>query len=178
MMVGAPLPSPDGCATCNHECTHLQVCAVHPHGCAPFAAGCACDWGGCPHMPAEFCAHPKLPTECPHAACERSNVRFQDNLWRKHYSRQLIGAVLMLLQPARGVDEWCLVGETGKIRDESEVMYREWLLTSPEGAAFHGIDDDLLARGLEAEKRRERVLQEARARKEAGRKRVWGDAEI
>lgn len=175
MMVGAPPPSPDGCETCNYECTHLQVCKLHAQGCAPFVAGCACDWGGCPHMPAEFCMHPKLPVDCLHNACERKNVRFQDNLWRKHYSRQLIGAVLMLVQPGRGVAEWWLPGETGRLRDEHEMMYREWLDTSPEGAAFHGIDDDLLQRGLEAEKKRGREEEEAEREAAAESKRVWGE---
>lgn len=154
MMVGAPPPSPDGCKTCGYECTHLQVCSIHPEGCAPFAAACACDWGGCPHMPKEFCAHPRFPTSCPHKGCSRRDVRFQDNLWRKHYSRQLISAVLMLLQPGRLVEEWSAPGETGRIWDENEVLYREWLLTSREGVEYHGIEDDLLQRDLEARKRK------------------------
>ena len=178
MMVGAPPPSPRGCKACDYECTHLQVCSLYAQGCAPFAAGCSCDWGGCPHIPREFCTHPRYPTACPHDACARRNVRFQDNLWRKHYSRQLIGAVLLLLQPGKKVEEWCLPGETGRIWDQVEVMYQEWLHTSQEGAEFHGIEDDLLRRDLEAEKRKRREEMAAEERGETDEKRIWGSAAV
>lgn len=177
-MVGAPPPSPDGCEACNYECTHLQVCSQHRQGCAPFVAGCVCDWGGCPHMPKEFCPHPKYPTECPHSACSRKNVRFQDNLWRKHYSRQLIGAVLMLLQPGRQMHEWALPSETSNMWDQNEELYREWLYTSREGAEYHGIEDDLLQRGLAMQEKVSQLRLEEEVNEEAEKKRIWGDANI
>lgn len=123
-------------------------------------------------MPEEFCAHPRHPTECPHHACSRRNVRFQDNLWRKHYSWQLISAVLMLLQPGRQVDEWRHPGETGRIWDENEVLYREWLHTSREGAEYHGIEDDLLQRDLEAERKRQQEELASKTREETEDKRI------
>lgn len=178
MMVGAPPPSPAGCPACNHECMHIQSCAAHPEGCAPLLAACGCTWGGCPHMPATPCPHPRLPQECPHAGCERTGVRFQDNLWRKHYSRGLIRAVLMLLRPGGWVEEWCLPGATSKVWEEVSVSYSQWLRESAEGAAFHGIEDDLMHRGLEAEKKREREMAAGEREEEAERTRIWGDTEV
>ncbi|SPO04954.1 uncharacterized protein DNG_07639 [Cephalotrichum gorgonifer] len=178
MMVGAPPPSPDGCAACNYECNHIQVCAKHAEGCPPFEAACSCDFGGCPHIPTKPCPHPKYPQECPHEKCPRSGVHIQDNLWQKHYSRHLITAVLMLLQPGRSLGDWFRPGKTGEIWGRQEDLYQGWQNETNEGSAYRSFEDDLLDRGLAQEAKRRRAEEEEKRRQKASEKKIWGEMDL
>ena len=76
------------------------------------------------------------------------------------------------------MEEWCLPGATSKVWEEVSALYSQWLRESAEGAAFHGIEDDLMHRGLEAENKREEEMARAEMEEEAEKRRIWGDAEI
>ncbi|KAF9876212.1 g2-specific serine threonine protein kinase [Colletotrichum karsti] len=128
MMVGYPLPTFDGCETCN--CVHIRRCE---------SIQCI---GGESHL-GRGCEHPNFQgCKCVNQCESHTDIHIDENLMRVGYSKYLKLAVRLLLDydlmnPAAGSQRLC---------DEVEVLYRKWRNKTEDGREYIDVMDDLRGR--------------------------------
>ncbi|KAK1728658.1 hypothetical protein CaCOL14_000141 [Colletotrichum acutatum] len=142
MMTGRPLPSLDGCQTC--QCIHIRRCAK---------MGCIYDDET--HKGSRGCLHENFPgCQCvvpsgsapnaragPGPACggAAADVHLDEVLHRSGYSRFLKVAVRTLLE----YDLEIPAVQTRGLAEEMERLYKEWRCETEEGREYADVMDDL-----------------------------------
>ncbi|KXH65447.1 hypothetical protein CNYM01_09957 [Colletotrichum nymphaeae SA-01] len=142
MMTGRPLPSLDGCQTC--QCIHIRRCAKM-----------LCIYDDETHKGSRGCLHENFPgCQCvvpsgsapnaragPGPACggAAADVHLDEVLHRSGYSRYLKVAVRTLLE----YDLETPAVQTRGLAEEMERLYKEWRCETEEGREYVDVLDDL-----------------------------------
>lgn len=124
-MVGYPLPSLDGCATC--KCIHIRRCAD---------IQCI---GGDGHLGRDCEHHNFQGCRCTKQCGAEVDSHIDETLFRVGYSKYLKLAVRLLLN----YDLEAPAVETRGLVDEIEGLYRKWRNKTEDGKEYVDVMDDL-----------------------------------
>lgn len=128
MMLGFPLPSLDGCDTC--DCVHIRRCQdIQCIGTNRHVGR------GCEHVNFRGC-------ECTHQCDERADVHVDETLMQVGYSQHLKLAVRLLLD----YDLVRPAAESRTLCDEIQKLYCEWRVKTEDGREYVDVMDDLRRR--------------------------------
>ncbi|KAF4912133.1 hypothetical protein CGCVW01_v011242 [Colletotrichum viniferum] len=128
MMLGFPLPSLDGCDTC--DCVHIRRCQdIQCIGTNRHVGR------GCEHVNFRGC-------ECTHQCDERADVHIDETLMQVGYSQHLKLAVRLVLD----YDLVRPAAESRTLCDEIQKLYCEWRVKTEDGREYVDVMDDLRRR--------------------------------